>query len=223
MKDYTHITIILDRTGSMESIKDDTIGGFNTFLGKQKKLPGKATMTLVQFDSLDPYEVIHSFKPVKEMPELDSSTYEPRASTPLLDAIGRGINDLEKRLGDMKMKDRPGKVVMVIITDGRENSSQEFKKPQIEKMIKRKEKDDWQFVFLSSDLGAINDAEHYGFSKNRTMAFDKNSRGTARMYSSVSDRISDDRSGKQDAVAFEDSDRDAQETEKKKKGKKKKK
>ena len=207
----------------MESIKDDTIGGFNTFLGEQQKLPGKATMTLVQFDSLEPYEVIHSFKPVKEMPALDSSTYEPRASTPLLDAIGRGVNDLEKRLGDMKKKDRPGKVVMVIITDGRENASREFQKPQIEKMIKKKEKDDWQFVFLSSDLGAINDAEHYGFSKNRTMAFDKNSKGTSSMYSSVSNRISDYRSGKKKVLAFEASDRDAQETEKKKgkKGKKK--
>ena len=217
MKDYTHISIILDRTGSMESIKDDTIGGFNTFLKEQRKLTDKATLTLVQFDSQDPYEVIHSFKPVKDVPELDASTYVPRASTPLLDAIGRGINDLEKRLGDMKKKDRPSKVVMVIITDGQENASREFTKSQIIKMIKHKEKDDWQFVFLSSDIDGVDEAEHYGFAKNRTMAFDKNKKGTNMMYSSMSERISEYREGKKDVFAFEDSDRNAQQAEKKRK------
>ncbi len=97
--DYTHITVILDRTGSMESIRDDIIGGFNAFLDEQQKLPGKATMTLVQFDSQDPYEVICRFAPVAEVPKLDRNVYVPRASTPLLDAIGRGINDLEASLG----------------------------------------------------------------------------------------------------------------------------
>jgi hypothetical protein len=83
MKDgYTHISIILDRTGSMESIRDDTIGGFNTFLEEQKKQPGMATLTLVQFDSQDSYEVIHDFKPVDEILPLTRETYVPRASTP---------------------------------------------------------------------------------------------------------------------------------------------
>ena len=96
--DYTHIAVILDRTGSMESIRDDTIGGFNAFLNEQKQQPSKATLTLVQFDSQDPYEVIHQVKTIKEVPELTKETYVPRATTPLLDAIGRGINDLEKCL-----------------------------------------------------------------------------------------------------------------------------
>ena len=107
--DYTHISVILDRTGSMESIRDDTIGGFNAFLGEQKAQKGKATLTLVQFDSQDPYEVVHRFKPIKEVPELTRETYVPRATTPLLDALGRGINDLEKSLADMAKKDRPRK------------------------------------------------------------------------------------------------------------------
>jgi len=105
--DKTHISIILDRTGSMESIMGDTIGVFNAFLKEQKAQPGEATLTLVQFDSQDPYEVIHRMKPIKEIPELDGRTYVPRASTPLLDAIGRGINDLGKQLSDIKKKDRP--------------------------------------------------------------------------------------------------------------------
>jgi hypothetical protein len=111
--DYTHLAVILDRTGSMESIRDDTIGGFNVFLNEQKQQPSKATLTLVQFDSQDPYEVIHQVKPIKEVPELTKETYVPRATTPLLDAIGRGINDLEKCLADMKEDNRPSKVVFV--------------------------------------------------------------------------------------------------------------
>ncbi len=219
MKDYTHITIILDRTGSMQSIKDDTIGGFNTFLKEQKKLKGKATMTLVQFDSQDPYEVIHSFKPVKDIQELDTSTYVPRASTPLLDAIGRGINDLEKCLDDMKKKERPGKVVMVIITDGQENASKEFNKPQIMKMMKDKEKADWQFVFLSADLASIGDASDYGFSADKVMSFDKNKKGAKHVWASMSMRISEYRNGEAEVLAFNAVDRDMQDSEKKRKSK----
>jgi len=122
-KDYTHISIILDRTGSMETIRDDTIGGFNTFLNDQKKQPGIATMTLVQFDTVDPYEIIHKFKPIQEVPELTHETYIPRASTPLLDAMGRGINDIEKSLAELSEEERPSKVVVVVITDGMENAS----------------------------------------------------------------------------------------------------
>ncbi|MFA6292346.1 MAG: vWA domain-containing protein [Victivallales bacterium] len=217
MKGYTHISIILDRTGSMESIKDDTIGGFNTFLKEQQKLPGKATMTLVQFDSQDPYEVIHSFKAVKEIPDLNASTYVPRASTPLLDAIGRGINDLEKRLDDMKKKERPAKVVLVIITDGQENASCEFNKAQIEKMMKKKENDDWQFVFLSADLGSIGDATVYGFKADRVMSFDKNKKGSKHVWASVSMRLSEYRAGESESLMFSPADRDAQESEKKRK------
>ena len=133
--DYTHITVILDRTGSMESIRDDIIGGFNAFLEEQQKLPGKATMTLVQFDSQDPYEIICRFALASEVPKLDRNVYVPRASTPLLDAIGRGINDLEASIGSMDKKAQPLKVVLAIVTDGQENASREFNKAQIVKMI----------------------------------------------------------------------------------------
>src|SRR4030095_2823793 len=115
MKDgYTHISVILDRTGSMETIRDDTIGGFNAFLNAQKATSGLATLTLVQFDSQDPYEVVHHFKPLADVPELTRETFVPRANTPLLDAIGRGINDLEKSLSDITEAERPSRVVMVL-------------------------------------------------------------------------------------------------------------
>ncbi|MFH1037563.1 MAG: vWA domain-containing protein [PVC group bacterium] len=210
-EDYAHISIILDRTGSMESIRDDTIGGFNAFLKEQKNRPGTATLTLVQFDTQDPYEVIHDFTPIKDVPGLTRETYVPRASTPLLDAMGRGINDLEKRLRRLTEEERPGKVVMVIITDGQENSSREFSKDQVEKMIKEhEEKDGWQSVFLSADLSAIGDALDYGFQQRKAMMFDKSSRGTARVWASVSQKISEYREGAADEVSFSDEARQEQ-------------
>lgn len=189
--DYTHISIILDRTGSMESIRNDTIGGFNTFLKDQKEQPGTATLTLVQFDTQDPYEVIHRFKPIQEVPELTHETYVPRASTPLLDAMGRGINDIEKSIADIKEEECPSKVVVVVITDGQENSSREFKKDQIVKMIKEKtEKYNWQFVFLSADLNAFMDAGAMGIMDHQRMMFSKNEMGSQRAWSRLSTSMS---------------------------------
>ena len=214
-KDYTHIAVILDRTGSMESIRDDTIGGFNTFLNQQKAEPGLATLTLVQFDTQNPYEIVHKFKEIKDVPELTRETFVPRASTPLLDAMGRGINDLEHGLSQLDEDDRPERVVMVIITDGQENSSREFRKDQIQKMIKEKqEKYDWQFVFLSADLAAIRDALDSGIRAASAMSFDKDAHGTAAAWSSASERISDYRAARSKDVSFTEEDREQQDSEK---------
>jgi hypothetical protein len=216
-QDYTHISVILDRTGSMESIRDDTIGGFNTFLKEQKVQAGTATLTLVQFDSQDPYEVIHRFQQIKDVPELTRETYVPRASTPLLDALGRGINDLEKSLAELKKKDRPSQVIFVIITDGQENSSKEFRKDQIEKMIKeRTEKDNWQFAFLSADLAAIDDAINLGIHADAVLLFEKSGKGTHRAWDALSARTSDFRSKRKQKMGFNQEDRDDSEDPKKK-------
>ncbi|MBN2446955.1 MAG: hypothetical protein JXO22_09530, partial [Phycisphaerae bacterium] len=92
---------------------------------------------MVQFDSQDAYEVVHNFKPLAEVPSLTRDTYVPRAATPLLDALGRGINDLEHQLGALSADEKPKRVMMVVITDGRENASREFRKEQVSKMIKQ--------------------------------------------------------------------------------------
>jgi len=216
--DYTHIAVILDRTGSMETIRDDTIGGFNAFLNAQKGAPGLASLTLVQFDSQDPYEIVYHFKALAEVPELTRETFVPRANTPLLDAIGRGINDLEKSLADKTEAERPSRVVMVLITDGQENASREFRKDQIEKMIKEKqEKAAWQFVFLSADLDAIGDALASGVRAASTLAHDKDSHGVGAAWASLSRSVADYRSGNKEDVSFSDEDRSEQKIEKKRK------
>ena len=194
---YTHITVILDRSGSMESICDDTIGGLNAFVEQQKAGSGEATLTLVQFDSHDPYEVIHHFTPIREVPALTRKTYVPRGGTPLLDALGRGINDIEESIGKLNDGERPEIVIVAVITDGQENSSMEFNKEQVEKMIKSKSSEaGWEFIFLSADLNAIADAHRLGFKRDATVAFEKSSHGVDCCMSSLSEKVSEIRSGK---------------------------
>jgi uncharacterized protein YegL len=207
-QDFTHITVLLDRSGSMESIREDTIGGFNAFLKNQKAEPGQATVTLVQFDTQDSYEVIHQFKPIQEVSDLNRGTYIPRGGTPLLDALGRGINDIEKRIGDLTEDDRPSKVIVAVVTDGQENSSHEFRKDQIEKMIKENsEKNRWQFVFLSADLAAIGDARAMGIQASALLMFAKNSQGITQAWSSLSTQASDYRSARKQTIGFKAADR----------------
>ena len=139
-RDYTHYDD-LDRSGSMEAIREDVIGGSISFVQEQQKQTGQATLTPgSQFDSQDPYEIVHRVQPIQTIPPLTRETYTPRASTPLLDAMGRGINDLERSIAGMKEDERPDNVVMAIITDGQENYSREFTKDQIVKWSRRNQR-----------------------------------------------------------------------------------
>ena len=200
-KDYTHISVILDRSGSMNSIKTEVIGGFNSFLEIQQKDEEQATLTLVQFDSANPYEVIHSFKPLKEIPKLTANTFVPRGLTPLLDAIGRGILDVNSFIKTLDKKERPEKVVFVIITDGQENNSREFTKARVTDLIKKKtEKKNWQFVFLSADLNAIEDAKGYGISAKATASYMSNGFLFHRVFEEASSEVSSYRKSLKDKI-----------------------
>ncbi len=140
--------------------------------------------------------MIYHFMPIGDVPALTRQTYVPRGSTPLLDALGRGINDIEASIGKLNDDERPEKVIIAVITDGQENSSREFNKEQVEKMIKSKSsKAGWEFMFLSADLNAIADARHLGFSSDATVAFEKSSHGVDCCMSSLSEKVSEIRSG----------------------------
>ena len=183
--DCTQISVILDRTGSMESIRADTIGGFNSFLAEHKRLPTQVTLTLVQFDSMDPYEVVHAYAPIVAVPELTEETFVPRANTPLFDAIGRGIVDLDTRLRSMPVAQRPARIIFVIVTDGQENSSHEFTGAQVRSMVTERRAAGWQIVFLSADEGAIASGESVGVRAQQSMGVMKSSRGSSRLWSTV--------------------------------------
>jgi Mg-chelatase subunit ChlD len=174
----------------MQSIRDDVIGGFNTFVEDQKKVAGEASITLVQFDEQDPYEIIYDFAKLSDVRPLTAETFVPRGWTPLLDAIGRGINDCGQRLAQIPESERPEKVIFCIITDGQENRSKEFKKEQITKMVKEQtDQWKWEFLFLSCDLAAIDDAVSYGIAKGNTMSFLKTKDGTRAGYTTLSNMV----------------------------------
>ena len=157
-KDLTDITMVVDRSGSMASIKSDAEGGINTFVDQQKQEPGEALLTLVQFDTL--YEFVHSGTPIKQVPPYQ---LQPRGSTALLDAVGRAINETGNRLAAMDETQRPGLVVFVIVTDGQENSSREFNRAQIRQMIEHQQTAfRWQFTFLAANQDAFAEGASLG-------------------------------------------------------------
>lgn len=191
MNNLTHITVILDRSGSMQTIKSDIIGGFNTFLKDQKEVQTKSTFTLIQFDTVNHYEIVHNFKPISEIPELTDKTFVPRGGTPLLDCLGRGINDLSEQISKLPEDKKPDRIFFVVITDGHENSSTEFHKEDIVKLIdKKKSEDKWEFLFLSADLQAISDARHFGINQTNVFVFRKDAKEVNKMWENLSYKLS---------------------------------
>lgn len=152
-KNLCEIVVILDESGSMESCKTDTISGVNLFLNNQKRISGEVNVTLIKFS--DYYKIINDSIPLNQIVYLDENNYTPAHTTALLDAVGRTINTIGKRLADTPESDRPEKVIFAIITDGYENASHEFSRKQIFDMVSlQKDKYSWKFIFLGANIDA---------------------------------------------------------------------
>lgn len=178
---YTHISVVMDRSGSMHSIKTDTEGGFNSFIQAQKELPGEATISMTIFDNS--IDVVHDFINIQEFPVFK---LEPRGMTALLDAIGVTINNLVAKLETLADSDKPEKVIFVIITDGGENSSTEYKLEAISNMIKTQTDDaKWEFVFLGANQDAITVASSMNIAASKSMTYAANSKGVESSYLSL--------------------------------------
>lgn len=187
-KDLTDITVVIDRSGSMESCRTDAEGGFNSFVDNQKKLPGHATLTLVQFDQV--YEFVHNTVAIKDVPAF---TLVPRGSTALLDAVGRAIVETGERLSKISEQDRPGLVAFLIITDGEENASKEYKKDKIKEMIKlQQDTYKWQFTFLGANQDAFAEAADMGIKTSGALLY--NSAKSGQAYGVMSDKLGQMRS-----------------------------
>lgn len=208
-KNHTDITIVLDRSGSMAHGADDTIGGFNKFLDDQKTVPGTATISLHQFDH--EFQTLINAKGIQSAEHLSSKTFIPRGQTALLDAIGRAIKDTGSRLENSAEHDRAEKVVFVIITDGMENASHEYRHNQIREMIEhQKTKYSWEFVFLGAELDAKDVASSMGISGDNAMATAGNAIGTHAMYASTSKNLRSFRGGQSGSMSYSVGDMDAQ-------------
>lgn len=205
-KGYTHISVVLDRSGSMSGIKNDAQGGLNQFIEDQQKLDGEATFSLVQFDHEN--QKIFDFVNVKDV---EPYVLIPRGWTALLDAIGKEIVDLGNKLNSMDENDRPEKVIFVIVTDGAENSSKKYTKENIYEMIKHQEDTyKWEFVFMAANQDAIEAGRGIGVSFEKSMTFAANADGATNAFASLSTNTCAYRSGVDSTYNFKSSDRDKQ-------------
>ncbi|MCK5600451.1 HNH endonuclease [Candidatus Pacearchaeota archaeon] len=199
----TDITFLLDRSGSMNPLINDTIGGFNSLIEEQRVADGEATVTLCQFDS--EFQVDYEGVNLADVKALDNKSYVPRGSTALLDALGRTIIMTEARLNGASADN----MIVVIVTDGQENDSREFKRDQVKTLVEAHP--DWSFVFTGANMDAIGEGSSFGLSgaaASGCMNYNSTSEGTQTMYSTVSQSMLRSRSTGE-RVSFTDKERDA--------------
>ena len=183
----THFYILLDRSGSMESMKSDVIGGYNAFITEQQTVKGKAKVTLVQFDSQEPQEVLADAKNIGDITPLTGEMFSPRGGTPLLDASAQLI---ERVLGRQNLRKITGKnheeIVFITITDGEENQSTKTSLKDITKLIKQGKEDGWSFVFLGAGIDAYAEATRLGYDAGSVQAWEPTGESAKTMWGSVS-------------------------------------
>jgi len=166
------IIFIMDRSGSMTGFSEDTIGGFNSFIEKEKEKDINTYVTTILFDN--DYEILYERKEINKVEKLTDKEYWPRGSTALLDAIGKTITSFERKID--------GKALVVIMTDGYENASVEFSKKQIKEMI---DNHDWEFIYLGAEIDSYSEASQFGFSKSRIANYDRSAKAVDEVFTSV--------------------------------------
>ena len=197
--DLTLIGVLVDRSGSMAQFREDMEGGLNTFVESQAGEPGDAEITLAQFDTK--YELVWPLRPINDAPKY---TLVPRGCTALLDAMGRFITEVGEDLAKRDEADRPGKVIVCIVTDGYENSSVDWTRGRVKELVEQQARQwGWEFVFLGADMDAVQEGATVGIPHKSSLTFDK---GNARdVYSRASNYVSKLRAGAD--AAFSDDDR----------------
>ncbi len=179
----TMICLILDRSGSMGGRENDVVNGVNSFIDEQKKLPDPASIAFVRFDT----EAVERFRPMQALSEvrpLVRADYQPRGGTPLLDAVGATVAALD----DDWKREQPERCIVVIVTDGEENSSHEYTKAKIKEMVEaRQQSGKWAFIYLGANVDAFAEAGSIGISLQNVAGYKNTSAGTKAMYSAVSD------------------------------------
>ena len=193
-KDLTEIVFILDCSGSMAGLEDDTVGGFNAMVEKQKKEPGKALLSAVLFSNDS--KVVYDRVDIQKVEPMTDSQYRVGGCTALLDAIGGAVHHIANVHRYAREEDRPGKTIFVITTDGMENASRRYNYADVQKMVQHEqEKYGWEFLFLGANMDAISAARRFGIPEERAVRYECDSAGTALNYAVVSRTIASARKG----------------------------
>ena len=183
-----HVSFLIDRSGSMQGLVEDVVGGFNSFLATQKGETGDCTMTLVQFDNQNPFEVIHDAAPINQIPDLTRDRYQPRGSTPLLDALGDLVTSVDRRLAGLGT---PEDQIVVVFSDGFENASRRWTRSTLFEAIEARKAADWTFVYLGANQDSYHEAGHLGFDQTNVQNFRGDGRGTRHAMGSVNRAVRD--------------------------------
>ena len=166
-QNLTLIAFLLDRSGSMQSIKSDVVGGFDAFLAEQRAGEGDCRVTLAQFD--DQYEVVYRAVPVSEVPPL---VLNPRNSTALLDSMGKLITDTAAEIAALNEDDKPGTVIVAIMTDGLENASHEWSRPAIKALVEQQNNEfGWEFLYMGADQDAVEVGKDLGVRAEQALTY----------------------------------------------------
>ena len=187
-KNLTEIVFILDRSGSMAGLEEDTIGGFNAMIEKQKAEPGEAFISTILFDNRS--EVLHDRISLREIQPMTRRDYYVRGCTALLDAVGSAIHHMGNVHKYAREEDRPEKTLFVITTDGMENASRSYTYEKVREMIRRQEeKYGWEFLFLGANIDAAREAARFGIRQEQAVNYHADAQGTEAIYAGVNEAI----------------------------------
>ena len=187
-KNLTELVYILDKSGSMQGLEKDTIGGYNSMLEQQRKVAGDCIITTVLFDNR--YELLHDRIDIRAIQPITDKEYFVGGSTALLDAIGKTIHKIGTAQKNTAEDYRAEKVMFVIITDGEENASRCYSSMQVKEMIRRqKEKYGWEFIFLGANIDAVETAGRFGIDADRAVDYVPDGEGTALNFRMMSETV----------------------------------
>ena len=176
----------------MNEIADDTRGGFNAFLDDQRDEAGTATVTLYDFDTT--VDLVYEEYPIADAPELDDTNYKPGGRTALHDAITRAVDETAEDIAAVDPAERPDKVIVVVLTDGKENASETPLDAVRGRVEHRQKADDWEFLFIGANQDAVLTAEGMGIERDRSLTMAHDGEGTRDAYRSTSENVREVRS-----------------------------
>ena len=185
-----HVSFLIDRSGSMHGLEGDVVGSFNVFAAEQRGRPGECTLTLIQFDSEDPFELVHDAVPVREVPALTVERYRPRGATPLLDALGRLVERADARLRGV---DGEEDQIVAVFTDGLENASRRWSRKRLFDAITERKRRGWTFVFMGANQDSYAEAGRLGFDDGSVQDFRADGQGVRAAFGSFSRAVGEHR------------------------------
>jgi hypothetical protein len=208
-ENHTHITAVLDRSGSMRSLQGKTIEGFNGFVTEQQRVPGTATLSLFLFDDI--CDVVHSMVDIQKVPELTENVYYARGWTALYDALAKAVDSTGQTLAALPEEERPSKVTVLVMTDGEENSSTEFGGEKGRLALKAKiehqtQKYNWEFVFMGANIDAKAVGTSLGIAAGNSAQYVASASGTEAVYTSMSRGVARSRTLGKQVSFFDDND-----------------